>query len=202
MSTAAIPIPDELTGEDQALVWTVATLLLDVVPAFSEAVTRCIHDQLPSLPRDEEHDASLQAIARAGPRELLTTLRAGMPASAHETPVEMLAHARYLRSRGLGLHHLIDIYKIGVPMFRNIMLRVLEERASDRAQLERIGAAADAYLFAFISTALRRQAVAAFLQDRDQGHFWLVERCARLSTSGRPSRNGNGGGGASEVAGN
>ena len=146
MSTAVIPTlghpAGELTDEDQALVWSVATLLLDVVPAFSEAVTRCIHDQLPSLPRDEEHDASLQAIARAGPRELLTTLRAGMPASAHETPVEMLAHARYVRKRGLGLRSLIDIYQVGFPMFRNVVRRELEERAKDRAQFERVAAAA------------------------------------------------------------
>jgi len=146
VSTAVIPTlghpAGELTDEDQALVWSVATLLLDVVPAFSEAVTRCIHDQLPSLPRDEEHDASLQAIARAGPRELLTTLRAGMPASAHETPVEMLAHARYVRKRGLGLRSLIDIYQVGFPMFRNVVRRELEERAKDRAQFERVAAAA------------------------------------------------------------
>ena len=163
MSTAVIPTlghpAGELTDEDQALVWSVATLLLDVVPAFSEAVTRCIHDQLPSLPRDEEHDASLQAIARAGPRELLTTLRAGMPASAHETPVEMLAHARYVQKRGLGLRSLIDIYQVGFPMFRNVVRRELEERAKDRAQFERVAAAADDYAFAFIGTALARQAV-------------------------------------------
>ena len=163
MSTAVIPTlghpAGELTDEDQALVWSVATLLLDVVPAFSEAVTRCIHDQLPSLPRDEEHDASLQAIARAGPRELLTTLRAGMPASAHETPVEMLAHARYVRKRGLGLRSLIDIYQVGFPMFRNVVQRELEERAKDGAQFERVAAAADDYAFAFIGTALARQAV-------------------------------------------
>jgi hypothetical protein len=164
VSTAVIPTlehsSDRLTADDQALVATVATLLLDVVPAFSEAATRCIHEHVPSLPRDDDDSyASLQAVARAGPRELLTTLRAGMPASAHETPVEMLAHARYVKRRGLGLRSLMDVYQVGFPLFRNVVRRELEERARDRAQFERVAAAADDYAFAFIGTALARQAV-------------------------------------------
>lgn len=163
LAQATIAMPerpaDQLTHEDQALVWSTATLLLDVVPAFSKAVTRCIYDELPKLPRDDELYAALEGVALAGPRELLTTLRAGMPASAHETPVEMLAHARFLSTRGVGVRSLMDVYRVGFPMFRNIVLRELEERSRDRAQFERIAAAADEYSFAFIATVLDRQAV-------------------------------------------
>jgi hypothetical protein len=156
---------DHLTSEDQGLMWTLATSLLDVVPPFSEAVARFIYEQVPSLPEDDEVYASMEAVGYAGPLELLTTLRAGMPARAHETPVEMLAHARYLLSRGVGLRSLITIYQTGFPMFRKVVQSALEERVQDPAQLARIGAAADEYSFRFIDTCTNRLAVEFGVHD-------------------------------------
>jgi hypothetical protein len=156
---------DHLTSSDQGLVWALATSLLDVVPAFSEAVAGFIYDQVPSLPTDDEVYKSMEAVGYAGPLELLTTLRAGMPAGAHETPVEMLAHARYLRSRGLGLRSLITIYQTGFPMFRKVVQSALSERVHDPAQLARIAAAADDYSFQFIATCTTRLAVEFGVHD-------------------------------------
>lgn len=150
---------DSLTEDDQAIVWTVATSLLDVAKPFSEAVAKYIYEQVPSLPSDDEVYASQEAVGYAGPVELLTTLRAGMPACAHETPVEMLEHARYLRSRGVGLRSLITIYQTGFPMFRKVVQAALAERVEDPTQLARIGAAADEYSFKFIETCTTRLAV-------------------------------------------
>ncbi len=132
-----------------------ATLLMDVLPAFGVAVTSFLYNQLPELPRDEGLVRALEAHAEADAREVLTTLRAGMDPSAHETPVEALSHARYLRQRGVGLQTLISVYQLGFATFREMVAFELRGRATGAGQLARISAAADAYSFPFVGTTMK-----------------------------------------------
>lgn len=151
--SVAAPTPD-----DQELVWTVATLLIDVVREFAVSVTEFLYERLPALPRDDALVKALEEHAEADAREVLTTLRAGMDPSAHETPVEALAHARYLRQRGVPFQTLVSVYQLGFTMFREMVAIELRERANDPRQLDRLGAAADAYSFPFVGTTMTRLA--------------------------------------------
>src|SRR5438445_5832893 len=103
----------ELTPGDQQQVRGLATLLIDIIPSFSVAAAEHLQEQLPEFPRDDETVASTQATAAGNPREVLSMLRASLPPSAHETPAEALAHARYLKGRGVGLSTLIGVYQYG-----------------------------------------------------------------------------------------
>jgi hypothetical protein len=148
-----------LTTADQELVWTVATLLTDAVQSFAVSVTQFLYERLTELPKDDALVTALEDHAYADAHEVLSTLRAGMGPMAHETPVEALAHARYLRQRGVGLQSLVAIYKYGFSMFRELLAVEIRERATDPAQAARILAAADAYSFPFVGKAMHRLAV-------------------------------------------
>ena len=147
-----------LTTDDQRLVWTVATLMLDTVEPFGVAVTRHLYEKLPQLPHDEELVRALEDHAAAHAREVLTTLRAGLDPSSHETPVEALDHARYLQRRGVPFQALITIYQLGFAMFRELIVGELREHTADAAQLSRLSAAVDAYSFPFVATTMQRLA--------------------------------------------
>lgn len=157
-SGAADPRVVALAPEDQELVWTVATLLSDVVREFGVAVTEFLYEELPALPRDDALVKALEDHAEADAREVLTTLRAGMDPTAHETPVEALAHARYLRQRGVPFQTLVSVYQLGFTMFREMVAVELRERAIDQGQFARLSAAADAYSFPFVGTTMTRLA--------------------------------------------
>jgi hypothetical protein len=147
-----------LTPNDQRLVWTVATLMLDTIQPFGVAVTEHLYQKLPQLPKDEELVAALEVHAEADAREVLTTLRAGMDPSSHETPVEALSHARYLRRRGVPFQTLVSIYQLGFAMFRELVIAELRELTADGGQLARLSDAVDAYSFAFVATTMQRLA--------------------------------------------
>jgi hypothetical protein len=142
-----------------------ATLLIDVLQPFSVAAARHVHDQLPELPQDAEAIESTRASAEGNAREVTSTLRAGLPTSAHETPVEALAHALYLKSRGVGPTTLIGLYKYGFAVFRNILGIEAASRVNDPAQLARIAAAADEYCFAYVGKVTARLVYESGLTD-------------------------------------
>jgi hypothetical protein len=148
----------QLSPADLEIVRGVAALLTDVIPAFAVAAARHVHEQLPELPQDAATVESTRLAAEGNPREVLSTLRAGMPPSAHETPVEALEHVRFLDRRGVGLTSLLGIYKYGTAMFRNVVTAELAARVEDPAQLARITQAADDYLFRYITTVTKRLA--------------------------------------------
>jgi hypothetical protein len=165
----AVVEPLELTPADIELARTIATLLIDVVPAFGAAVAPHTHAQLRELPKDEDALESTRLAGIGNAMEVLSMLRSGLPPSAHETPVEALAHARYLHSQGVGLTSVIGIYKYGYTMFRNILNTELALRVKDPVQLRRVTQFADDYCFAYISTATGR--VAAEFGKTDGGWY-------------------------------
>jgi hypothetical protein len=148
----------ELTPADQQIAWTVATVLLDIIPAWGDASARFMLEQLPALPGDEPMARALAAHSEADAREILTTFRAGIDRRAHETPVEALQHARYLLQRGVGLGVLMDAYRLGFAMFREVLAVELRASATSIEQSRRLVAAADAYSFPFITTTTNRLA--------------------------------------------
>jgi hypothetical protein len=147
-----------LSPEDQELVWTIATLLTDGVQPFAVSVTEFLYELLTELPDDEALVKALEDHAYADASEVLATLRAGMNPTAHETPVEALAHARYLKQRGMGLQSLVGIYQYGFSMFREMVAVEIRERSAGATQAARLLAAADAYSFPFVGTAMTRLA--------------------------------------------
>ena len=147
-----------LTSEDQRLVWTLATLMVDVCNVFGDTVAHFQTEKLTALPNDEEMVRALAVHASADATEVLVTLRAGMDPAAHETPVEALAHARMLRARGVGLGTLLQVYKLGFAIFRDMLGLELAAHTSDQGQIARVTAGADAYSFPFIGTVTRRLA--------------------------------------------
>jgi hypothetical protein len=148
----------QLSEADQQLVRGVATCIIDVIPAFSVGCAELLMDQLSELPRDEETLASITATADGNPRECISMLRAGLPLTAHETPSEALANARYLQGRGIGLSTVIGIYKWGYAMFRPVVATELAAHINDPAQMARIGHAADEYLTAYVGQCTTRLA--------------------------------------------
>ena len=149
---------EELTPADQQIAWTVATVLLDIIPAWGDASARYMLEQLPALPGDGPMFRALAAHSEADAREILTTFRAGIDRSAHETPVEALEHARYLLQRGVGLGVLMDAYRLGFSMFREVLAVELRANATSPEQSRRLVAAADAYSFPFITIVTNRLA--------------------------------------------
>jgi hypothetical protein len=148
----------QLTPADEQQVRGLATLLIDIIPAFSFAAAEHLQEQLPELPKDAETVAATQATAAGNPREVLSMLRAGLPPSAHETPAEALTHARYLKGRGVGLSTVIGVYKYGYAMFRAVVGTELAARAEDPAQMARIARASDEYMFAYVGQVTARLA--------------------------------------------
>ena len=151
-------VVEGLTPADQQIAWSVATRLLDVIPAWGDASARYMLEELPALPGDAPMARALAEHSEADAREILTTFRAGIDRTAHETPVEALAHARYLKQRGVGLGVLMDAYRLGFAMFREVLAVELREQAGSAEQRDRLLAAADAYAFPFIATTTNRLA--------------------------------------------
>jgi hypothetical protein len=137
----------------------VATLLVDVLPAFAVSVTQLVNDQLSELPRDDATVKMLVRAADGNPREILSMLRANIPPTAHETPVEALEHVRFMQQRGVGWTSFLGIYQYGAAMFRNMVHLELDAQVQDSAQLARIKAAGDEYMFEYLRRASRRLAV-------------------------------------------
>jgi hypothetical protein len=149
---------EELRPDDQQIAWNVATVLLDIIPAWGDASARYMLEQLPALPGDGPMFRALAAHSEADAREILTTFRAGIDRRAHETPVEALEHARYLLQRGVGLGVLMDAYRLGFSMFREVLAVELRANATSAEQGRRLVEAADAYSFPFITIATYRLA--------------------------------------------
>jgi hypothetical protein len=145
-------------GSEALLVRGLSTLMLDVVEPFSVAMARHIHEHVGALGGLENAATveSTRAAAEANMREVLSTLRAGLPASAHETPVEALEHARFLQSRGVGLGSVIELYQYGLAMFRAVVVLELLERVPDEAARAAIASALDGYVFAYIARVSNR----------------------------------------------
>jgi hypothetical protein len=146
-----------MSPTDWALMKGLATMFTDIVVDYSVAAAPHVHEMVPELPQDAECVDSTRRAAWGNAMEVLSMLRAGLPPSAIETPVEALAHARFLQSRGVGLHALVALYQYGFAMFRNVM-RSEAVNIPDMGQQLRIGVASDDYFFRYMGKVTARLA--------------------------------------------
>jgi hypothetical protein len=130
--------------------------MIDVIRPFSIACARHIHEHVSELPDDAETIESTRQAAEGNPREVLSTMRARLPTSAHETPVEAIEHARFLMSRGIGAQSLMSIYKYGVAMYRHMVAAEIQDRVNDPARLALITEWTEDYLFRYIDRCTTR----------------------------------------------
>jgi phospholipid/cholesterol/gamma-HCH transport system ATP-binding protein len=153
-----VPETAGLPAQDAEFIRSMATLFIDVLDEFGVAMARHIHEHEPRLSslNDAESIEATRASCDGNMREIFSMLRAGLPAVSHDTPPQALEYARFLRSRGAGYDTVVGGYQYGVAMFRDVLGLELPTRITDRSRLERIGHAADEFLFAYIGTILDR----------------------------------------------
>jgi phospholipid/cholesterol/gamma-HCH transport system ATP-binding protein len=139
VSSATIGGSYGLSQRDEELVKLCATNLLEVVPDMAVAMARHLHTQLPELGAldDEEAVESTRASCEANMREMCIMLRAGIPATAHETPTDALEYARFMSSRGVGYTAILRAYQSGVSMFQPVAGTEFARRAPDEESLRR-----------------------------------------------------------------
>jgi hypothetical protein len=147
-----------LRDEDVELIRSLATLFIDVVRPFSDAMAIHIHEQVPALGGVEDKDSleATRASCEGNLREIFSMIRADLSASAHETPVQALKYARFLRTRGWGYDTIIGGYQYGVAMFRFLLAEELPSHVQDPGRMGAIGKATDDFLFAYIANTLER----------------------------------------------
>ena len=148
----------QLSDHDAELIRSMATLFIDVVRPFAVAMARHIHEQEHSLGALDDADAveATRASCEGNIREIFSMLRAGLPATVQQTPVQALEYARFLRRRGAGYGSLVAAYQHGVAMFRCVLAEELPPRVRDDVQLATIAHAADDFLFTYIGGVLER----------------------------------------------
>ena len=145
-----------LPPADRELAIAVATLLVDTVGVFANGVTRFVYEQVPNLPTDADAVKALEIHAEANALEVLTSLRAELPPDAYQAPREAIAHADYLRSRGIPFDSLLAIYRHGFGVFRELITSEIRRRTGDPGQVQRVANVFDGYGFPFVMSTLRR----------------------------------------------
>jgi hypothetical protein len=155
---ALTPGAPRLAPEDVELIRSMATLFIDVLRPFGVAMARHLHEQEPRLGALDDAEAveATRASCESNLREIFSMLRAGLPTSAHETPVQALTYARFLRARGTGYDSVVVAYEYGVAMFRAVLGLELQARLDDPTRIAAIAQAADEFLFAYIGRTFER----------------------------------------------
>jgi phospholipid/cholesterol/gamma-HCH transport system ATP-binding protein len=151
-------MPPGQSSNDAELIRLCATNLLAVVPQAAVAMAQHIHTELPEIGTVDDAEAveATRASCEANMREICIMLRSGLPATAHETPGDALEYVRFLRSRGVGFASVLRAYEYGVSMFRSVAWAELQRAAQDEAQLLRMAAAADSFVWSYIDRVTER----------------------------------------------
>ena len=124
-------------------------------------MARHIHEQLPEMGGVED-DAALDATrlsCEGNLREIFIMLRAGLPATAHQTPSDALEYVRFLRARGVGLGTVLRCYHLGVSMLHPVMRREPERSAEDTKALTRMVEVARAFVWVYVGRVTERLGV-------------------------------------------
>ena len=86
-------------------------------------------------------------------------LRAGLPATAHQTPSDALEYVRFLRARGVRLGTVLRCYHLGVSMLHPVMRRELERSAEDTKVLTRMVEVVRAFVWVYVGRVTERLGV-------------------------------------------
>jgi phospholipid/cholesterol/gamma-HCH transport system ATP-binding protein len=156
-TTTASPLG--LSPHDEEVLKLSATNLLEIVPELGVAMARHLHEAGPELGDDEEALEATRLSCVANMREMCVMLRAGLPATAHETPTDALEYVRFMRGRGVGLAAVLRAYQRGVSMFGPVAAHEFERRADDTSQLQRMLDTVNAFVFIYIDRVTERLGV-------------------------------------------
>ena len=150
-----------LAPRDEEILKLCATNLLETVPRLGVAVALHIHEQLPELGGldDAEVVEATRRSCAANLREVFVMLRAGLPATAHETPTDALEYVRFMRGRGVGLDSVLRCYQHGASMFLAVVASEFEGAADDASALQRMTDAVAAFVFVYVDRVTERLAV-------------------------------------------
>ena len=130
--------PARLAPEDAELIREAAGALLEITPELAVAMARHVHKEVPELGGIDDADAveTTRASCEGNVREILIMQRAGLPATAHETPAGAREYATFIRRAGVGLQSALRGYLLGVAFFQPIVQHEFERRAKDPEQLD------------------------------------------------------------------
>jgi phospholipid/cholesterol/gamma-HCH transport system ATP-binding protein len=158
MNTTAVAAPHGLAPHDEELVRLCSTNLLEIVPEFGVAMAHHIHTQVPELGGldDEEALDATRRSCESNMREILIMLRAGLPATAHETPSDAIDYARFMQARSVGFLSVLSAYQFGVSMFTPVVGQEFERCAEDTAALQRTMEAVAAFVWVYIDRVTNR----------------------------------------------
>jgi phospholipid/cholesterol/gamma-HCH transport system ATP-binding protein len=156
MNTTLVAGPWALASDEEELVKASATTLMEVVDELAVGMARHIHEELPALGTDDEAVEATRASCEANVREMLTMLRAGLPATAHETPSDALTYVRFMRGRGVALITVLRAYELGVSMFQPVAGEEFVRRAQDDGKVQRIAEAVNAFVWVYIERVFER----------------------------------------------
>ena len=141
-----------LAPDDAELIREAAGALLEITPELAVAMARHVHEEVPELGGTDDADAveTTRASCEGNVREILIMQRAGLPATAHETPAGAHEYAAFNRRAGVGLQSALRGYLLGVAFFQPIVQHEFERRAKDPEQLQAVLEAAQAFLWVYI----------------------------------------------------
>ena len=163
MTTLVTPKPNTalaLSADEYELVRASVTGLLEVVPQFAAVMARHLHEEIPALGGVDDDDAveATRRSCEANMREMFSMLRAGLPASAHETPADALEYARFMRRRGVGLAAVLRAYEIALVMFQPVVAAEFERHVRERSRVDAILAAVSRFVVAYLERVTGRLA--------------------------------------------
>jgi hypothetical protein len=146
------PPAPALDPADAELIRAAAGTLLEITPELGVAMARHLHEQVSELGGINDADAveATRASCEGNVREILIMQRAGLPATAHETPAGAREYAIFMRRKGVGLQAVLHAYLLGVAFFQPIVQHEFERRAESPQQLEAVLEAAQAFLWVYI----------------------------------------------------
>jgi hypothetical protein len=155
--------------EGHELIRRVATNVLQLAPALADSMALLLHEQLPDLGAvtDQRAISETRRSCADNVRELLIMFRAGIPATAHETPDAALEYARFLHAWGVGLATVVRAYQLGVSRFRPVVAAELTRSGADPALVSDVAAAAEVFVWRYIDRVLERLSE-EFETKRDQ----------------------------------
>src|SRR5207244_7117096 len=110
------------------------------------------HEESRALGGVDDDDAveATRRSCEANMREMFSMLRAGLPASAHETPADALDYARFMRRRGVGLAAVLRAYEIALVMFQPVVAAEFERHVRERSRVDAILAAVSRFVVAYL----------------------------------------------------
>src|SRR5689334_12287560 len=120
MSTTTTAGPHEstpaLAPEEAQLIADAAGTLLEITPELAVAMAQHLHGEVPEIGGLGDADAveATRASCEGNVREILIMQRAGLPATAHETPAGAREYAVFMRRKGVGLQSVLRAYLLGV----------------------------------------------------------------------------------------